>query len=68
MFLCDVWFQLAVVPVGFFQPAKGVGGVFAKTQEIAAQLIPKENAGLTAKAVGKFQRERTMAGADDIFP
>jgi len=34
MFLCDVWFQVAVVPVGFFQPAKGVGGVFAKAQEI----------------------------------
>jgi hypothetical protein len=34
MFLCDVWFQVSVVPVGFFQPAKGVGGVFAKAQEI----------------------------------
>jgi hypothetical protein len=37
MFLCDVWFQVAVVPVGFFQPAKSVGGMFAKTQEISGR-------------------------------
>jgi hypothetical protein len=67
MFLCDVWFQVAVVSVGFLQPAKCVGGVFAKAQEITAKFIPKKDARLTAKTVGKFQRERPVAGADDIF-
>jgi hypothetical protein len=26
MFLCDAWFEVTVVMVGFFQPAKSVGG------------------------------------------
>ena len=67
MFLCDGLFQVAIVPVGFFQPAKSIGGVFAKAQEIAAKFIPKQDAGLTAKTVGKFQRQRSVAGAGDIF-
>jgi hypothetical protein len=68
MFLCDVLLRVVMMTPGLFQPAKCVGGVLAKAQEIAVKLIPKEDTLLLAKVVGKFQRQRTMTGTGHVFP
>jgi hypothetical protein len=58
---------MAMMPAGFFQPANRIGSLFAKAQQITTQFVPKQDAFLLAKAIGKVQRQRTMAGAGDIF-